>query len=134
MALVTPAALTTVEAGRLHEGIFGDVRSYDHRGVVFSWEPPHGLAYSRAAVDVEAKDCRVDAFGARFGLKRADFLARWTALEALAKVTDQPILSALRQYGLQYEATERWTAVHGTNAWLRRIEHSSHWVTVAVVI
>jgi hypothetical protein len=133
-ATPTEIRFPTPEAGRICEGVYSECRSYDHRGIVFSWVLPPGLNLARAAVDVEAMDCPVDAFGARFGLTADIFLARWTALEALAKALDQPILSLLKQYGLSCAATPHWTRFEGTAVWLRGIEHPTHWVTVAAVI
>jgi hypothetical protein len=111
---------------------WGAVRSYDHRGQVFSWRAPGGLACERAALDIEAKDSpAIESLSSRFHVRPDEFLRRWTATETLAKVLDLPILELLRRSGLSPEAPLHWTYREGV--WLRRVEMATHWATVAFV-
>jgi hypothetical protein len=120
--------------GIVHSGVRGSIRSYDHHGVCFSWQPPPGLSLARAAIDVEGKSNPSDRYmRARFGLPSDEFLRRWTATEVLAKVLDQPVLDFVKKRGLSPEADCFWT-LHPLGAWLLRIDHPTHWVTVAAIL
>jgi hypothetical protein len=112
----------------------GAIRSYDHLGAVFSWEPPLVLSYRRAALDVEAKDQpSVAEMSARHGLTEAEFLRRWVTTEAIAKVLDVPILDYLKKHGLPDQATEAWQQ-EAAGVWVRALQHPTHWAAVAVLL
>jgi hypothetical protein len=120
--------------GTVLSGVRGSIRSYDHHGVCFCWQPPPRLSLARAAIDVEEKSNPSDSYlGARFGLPSDAFLRRWTATEALAKVLDQPVLDFIKKQGLLLEARCCWTH-HPLGPWLLRIDHPTHWVTVAAIL
>jgi len=123
--------MTGTDAGIVRQGVYGAIRSYDHRGCVFSWQPPAG-AFRRVAIDVEAKDSPVDAMSRRFGLSPCEFRLRWTTLEAEAKVLDEPVHLLLKRLGLRDAACAGWTR-SAAGVWLCLIEHPTHWITVAVV-
>jgi hypothetical protein len=125
-----PSRLPGVVLSRVH----GLIRSYDHHGVCFSWQPPPGLSLVRAAIDVEEKSNPSASYmRARFGLSSDAFLKRWTATEALTKVLDQPVLDFVKKHGLSPEADCSWSH-HPLGAWLLRIDHQTHWVTVAAIL
>jgi hypothetical protein len=120
--------------GKVRGNAIGTIRSYDHQGVPFSWQPPPSLAFERAAIDVEAKNNPSSRYiSAKFGLADDVFLRRWTATEALAKVLDQPVLDFVKMNGLSPEAGSYW-ARHSMGPWLLRIDHPTHWVTVAAIL
>ena len=128
-----PCRLPRPTADDIWEGARGETRSYDHRERLFSWRPPAGYPLRRASIDVEAKDSPADALGAHFGLRTSVFLRRWTALEALAKATDQPVFDLLRHHGLAEAAADHWSRDARTGVWLCRVDHPTHWVTLGVV-
>jgi hypothetical protein len=121
--------------GTLIERCGAGARSYDHRGAAFTWVPPAGCAARRWAVDVEAKDHpTASGMVARFGLRPEEFLRRWTASEALAKVLDRPILDLVRREGLVCEPGGGVWREHRPGVWLRALDHPTHWVAVAVML
>jgi len=127
-------AFPSRSSGIVQSGVHGSTHSYDHHGVCFCWQPPPGLSLARAAIDVEQKSNPSDRYmPARFGLPSDVFLRRWTATEALAKVLDQPVLDFVKKRGLSPEADYYWT-LHPSGAWLLRIDHPTHWVTVAAIL
>jgi hypothetical protein len=110
------------------------VRSYDHRGTVYSWQPPQGLVYHRAALDVEAKNQpSVAEMAMRHSLTESAFLRRWVTTEAIAKVMDIPILDYLKTHGLPDEATEAWCETVA-GVWVRTLKHRTHCAAVAVIL
>jgi hypothetical protein len=121
-------------AGKLRAARRGNIRSYDHHGAAFSWQPPTGLDFRRAALDIEAKaQPSAKHMAERFGLSVDEFLRRWTATEALAKVLNIPVLDFLKERGLAQEASEHWSQP-ATGVWVRAIAHQSHWAAVAVIL
>ena len=133
MTTIDRVAFPTTEPGAI-ECCHGAIRSYDHRGVVYSWQPPRSLAYRRAALDVEAKDQpSVAEMSARHGLTKSAFLRRWVTTEAIAKVLDVPILDYLKTHGLPDEATEFWCQ-NVAGVWVRALKHRTHWAAVAVIL
>jgi hypothetical protein len=107
------------------------VRSYDFEGRCFSWEPPSGLRYSTAAIDVERKDTRVSTvLQRRFRLPPHAFLKRWTATEAVAKVIDRPILAFVREQGLLNTGERCWS--HLGDVWYRTVTDRERWISVAI--
>jgi hypothetical protein len=120
--------------GRLNCGLSGPIRSYDHRGVVFSWEPPDDLRFRRAAIDVEAFEVpSIRYMSAHYALSDIVFLRRWTATEVIAKVLNVPILELLKHGGLVEEASHAWSrGPHGV--WMRELEYPYHCVTVGLSV
>ena len=131
---VAPLDFGNVGTGTLFEGRHGAIRSYDHHSAVFSWQPPRRLNLARAAIDVEAKHQPSAAeMAAGFGLSVDEFLARWTATEAVAKVLDVPVLERLKRQGLTEVAADEWRA-DSSGVWMRNIPHQTHWVTAALIL
>ena len=126
--------LLLTDSGILHSHRATGICSYDHTGCLFAWEPPADVRIARAAIDVEAREqASATAMANRFELCSDEFLARWTATEALAKVLDEPILSFLRREGLCPAASCEWQRTQ-FGAWLRTLEHPTHCITAAVIL
>lgn len=120
------------DGGTIRQG-WGEFRSYDCEGTMFSWLPPSRLRFSRAALDVETKDQEVGWISAHYGLPQDVFLRRWTVTEAVAKLLDQPIFDFIRREGLCAEAADEWF-MERQHLWVRNLDHSTHWITVAIAL